>query len=114
MKQPQREKASSRSEDLNRFNKSWTELDFWIQSIGSPLLVVEKHSLTVICGNRGSERFFAVAQNEFPGLQIAQLVGAEANQMLGQIWSNAPVGVPGEPLCSAPSCSGRNGFSWSR
>lgn len=83
---------------MNRFNKSRSELDFWIQSIGSPLLVVEKHSLTVICGNRGAERFFAIGQDKFPGLQIAQLVGAEANQMLGQIWSNAPVGVPGEPF----------------
>lgn len=66
--------------------------------MGSPLLLVEKHSLTIICGNRGAERFFAIGQDDFLGLQLSQLVGAEANQMLGQIWSNAPVGVPGEPF----------------
>lgn len=80
------------------FGKSREELDFWINAVGSPLLVVAKRSLTVLHGNRGAQVFFAMPAEELEGAPMARLVGNEANQMLGQIWSNAPMGVTGEPF----------------
>ena len=74
------------------------ELEFWINAVGSPLLVVEKHSLTIRSGNRGAAVFFGMQPEEFAGAPISDIVGNEAHQMLGQIWSNAPVGVTGEPF----------------
>ncbi|MDB5554055.1 MAG: hypothetical protein JWL86_4039 [Rhizobium sp.] len=78
--------------------KTRDELEFWINAVGSPLLVVEKHSLTIRTGNRGAGVFFGMQPEEFSGAPMSDIVGNEANQMLGQIWSNAPVGVTGEPF----------------
>lgn len=78
--------------------KTREELEFWINAVGSPLLVVEKHSLTTRSGNRGAAVFFGMQPEQFTGAPMSDIVGNEANQMLGQIWSNAPVGVTGEPF----------------
>lgn len=78
--------------------KSRDELDFWINAVGSPLLVVERRNLIARSGNRAAETMFGISAAALDGMPLADLVGAEANQMLGQIWSNAPVGVTGEPF----------------
>ena len=78
--------------------KTREDLDFWINAVGSPLLVIERRSLTVRTGNRAAEIMFGIPAEELDGVPVQDLVGPEANQMLGQIWSNAPVGVTGEPF----------------
>lgn len=78
--------------------RSREELDFWINAVGSPLLVVERRSLVARSGNRGASVMFGIDADAFDGAALSDLVGPEANQMLGQIWSTAPVGVTGEPF----------------
>lgn len=87
--------------------RSREELDFWINAVGSPLLLVERHSLDARSGNRGAAVMFGVPTEEFSGIALANLVGPEANQMLGQIWSNAPVGVTGEPFLIRANVQGQ-------
>ena len=92
--------ATSRNSvsDLAEFGRSREELDFWLGCTGAPLVVVEKHALTVRCANRNAEIFFGMKADDFSQCPIERLVGASAANMLGQIWSNAPVGIPGEPF----------------
>lgn len=78
--------------------KSRAELDFWINAVGSPLLVMERRNLVVRTGNRAAEVMFGLPAEQLDGVPVQDLVGPEANQMLGQIWSNAPDGVTGEPF----------------
>lgn len=78
--------------------KSREELDFWINAVGSPLLVVERRNLIARRGNQAAVAMFGIAGDALDGVPLIELVGPEANQMLGQIWSNAPVGVTGEPF----------------
>ena len=84
--------------DSAEFGKTQAELADWINCIGAPLVVVEKRSLTVRSANRNAAAFFGLALDDFSQAPIALLVGGQATQMLGQIWSNAPTGVPGEPF----------------
>ncbi|MGV3551697.1 diguanylate cyclase [Rhizobium sp.] len=78
--------------------KTLDELDFWINAVGSPLVVVERRRLVARRGNRAAELMFGIANSAMDGAPLLDFVGPEANQMLGQIWSNAPVGVTGEPF----------------
>lgn len=103
-------KNSEADEEPSRIidkGRSQEELDFWINAVGSPLLVVERRGLNARVGNRGAAVMFGIAAEDFPGIALADLVGAEANQMLGQIWSNAPVGVTGEPFLIRASVLGQ-------
>jgi diguanylate cyclase (GGDEF)-like protein len=84
--------------DLADFGRSHEELEFWLNCTGAPLVVVEKKTLTVRRINRNAAVFFAVDAEALVQCPIGELVGDEAAHMLGQIWSNAPVGVPGEPF----------------
>jgi diguanylate cyclase (GGDEF)-like protein len=84
--------------DSDAFGKTRDELKFWIECVGAPLLVVEKQTLVVCSANRSATTFFGLREEEFTDVPMSRLVGNEANQMLGQIWSNAPVGIPGEPF----------------
>lgn len=99
--QKQRSQGSVGAADIGgaeHRGRSRDELDFWINAVGSPLLVVERRSLVARSGNRGASVMFGVDADAFDGVALSDLVGPEANQMLGQIWSNAPVGVTGEPF----------------
>lgn len=78
--------------------KSRDELDFWINAVGSALLVVERRNLIARSGNRAAEMMFGLSAAALDGVPLADLVGPEADQMLGQIWTNAPIGVTGEPF----------------
>jgi len=84
--------------ELAQFGRSREELDFWLTCTGAPLVVVEKQALTVRCANRNASVFFGMETSAFTNRPIGELVGNEAAHMLGQIWSNAPVGIPGEPF----------------
>ncbi|MDB5522522.1 MAG: hypothetical protein JWM58_285 [Rhizobium sp.] len=84
--------------DMALFGRSREELDFWISCVGAPLVIVEKQTLTVRSANRNASIFFGMEIEAFSKCPIKTLVGEEAAHMLGQIWSNAPVGVPGEPF----------------
>jgi diguanylate cyclase (GGDEF)-like protein len=84
--------------DPAHYGRSREELDFWLGCIGAPLVVVEKQSLTVRTANRNAAIFFGMDADAFAQCPIETLVGPEAAHLLGQIWSNAPVGVPGEPF----------------
>ena len=66
--------------------------------VGAPLVLVEKQVLTVRYANRNAAILFGVGLEPFGACPIEDLVGPEAALMLGQIWSVAPVGVPGEPF----------------
>lgn len=74
------------------------EVDFWMNCVGAPLVLVEKQALTVRYANRNAAVLFGIGLEAFGACPIEDLVGPEAACMLGQIWSVAPVGVPGEPF----------------
>jgi len=78
--------------------RSWQELDFWMNCIGAPMVLVEKTVLTVRYANRNAAILFGIGLEAFRDHPVEGLVGPEATLMLGQIWSVAPVGVPGEPF----------------
>lgn len=61
-------------------------------------MLVEKDALKARCGNRAASVMFAKGTEPFGACDIEDLVGPAAARMLGQIWSAAPVGVPGEPF----------------
>jgi diguanylate cyclase (GGDEF)-like protein len=90
--------ADERPGEIVQQSKTREELEFWINAIGSSLLLVERRNLTVRCGNNAAEKMFGVASADFSGMPLIDLLGSEANQMLGQIWSNSPPGVTGEPF----------------
>ncbi|MFC3071990.1 GGDEF domain-containing protein [Shinella pollutisoli] len=78
--------------------RSRQELDFWMNCVGAPLVLMEKQTLTVRYANRNAAILFGVGVEGFGRCSVEELVGREAAQMLGQIWNVAPVGVPGEPF----------------
>ena len=86
------------SEDMAVTNRTREELRFWIDAVGAPILVVDHRDLTARSGNRAAERLFGLSAQAIAGATLRALVGMEANQMLEQIWSNAPIGVTGEPF----------------
>lgn len=69
-----------------------------MNSVGAALVLVEKDCLSVRCGNRAASVMFAKGTEPLGACEIEELVGPSATAMLGQIWSVAPVGVPGEPF----------------
>jgi diguanylate cyclase (GGDEF)-like protein len=93
----QRPASSSKIEDVP-FGKSREELAFWMGCVGAPMVLVERATLETRCANADAAAMFGVALEAFENLPIEALVGREASLMLSQIWSNAPVGVPGEPF----------------
>ncbi len=74
------------------------EVDFWMNCVGAPLVLVEKQALTVRRANQSAAVLFGVGLEAFGQCPLEALVGPEATLMLGQIWNVAPVGVPGEPF----------------
>jgi diguanylate cyclase (GGDEF)-like protein len=88
----------NRPEDESAYDQPWKNFEFWINCMGAPLVLVEKRSLVARAANRAAGRFFGLPLEDFAGAPLALLVGSETNQLLGQIWSAAPIGVPGEPF----------------
>jgi diguanylate cyclase (GGDEF)-like protein len=84
--------------DVAPYGRSYEELEFWLTCVGAPLLVVEKHTLTVRIANRNAAILFGIDLDAFGPCPISELVGDEAANLLGQIWSAAPIGIPGEPF----------------
>lgn len=78
--------------------RSGQEVDFWMNCVGAPLVLVEKQALTVRHANQSAAVLFGLGLEAFGQCPVEDLVGPEATLMLGQIWSVAPVGVPGEPF----------------
>ncbi|WP_421592365.1 GGDEF domain-containing protein [Shinella sp. M27] len=66
--------------------------------VGAPLVLMEKQTLSVRYANANAAILFGRGLEGFGGCSVEELVGHEATRMLGQIWSVAPVGVPGEPF----------------
>ncbi|WP_313527851.1 sensor domain-containing diguanylate cyclase [Shinella sp.] len=66
--------------------------------VGAPLVLMEKQTLSVRYANANAAILFGRGLEGFGGCSVEELVGQEATLMLGQIWSVAPVGVPGEPF----------------
>lgn len=73
-------------------------MEFWINCLGAPLVVMEKKSLVVRMANRSATVFFGISPEQFAQCPIERLVGEMAGRMLGQIWSNAAAGITGEPF----------------
>jgi diguanylate cyclase (GGDEF)-like protein len=90
--------ATDAPDDVDFSGRSRAELDFWINCIGAPLLIVEKQELVARGANRNAADLFGTDISAFERCPLDRLVGKEAACMLGQIWSTAPVGVPGEPF----------------
>lgn len=78
--------------------RSRQEVDFWMNCVGAPLVLMEKQTLTVRYANANAAILFGRGLEGFGNCSVEELVGPEATLMLGQIWSVAPVGVPGEPF----------------
>jgi diguanylate cyclase (GGDEF)-like protein len=78
--------------------RSRQDVDFWMNCVGAPLVLVEMQDLTVRQANRNAAILFGRGLEAFDHCQMEELVGPEATMMLGQIWNVAPVGTPGEPF----------------
>lgn len=88
----------SPSPDETHSRRSRQEVDFWMNCVGAPLVLMEKQTLSVRYANANAAILFGRGLEGFGGCSVEELVGQEATLMLGQIWSVAPVGVPGEPF----------------
>ena len=78
--------------------KSIAELLFWINCIGAPVLVVDKHTLTIRHANECAAAFFLHDHAGFTSASIGDVVGGNAELMLAQVWNNAAVGTAGQPF----------------
>lgn len=89
--------ADAERESLSE-GRSVEELLFWIDCLGAPVLVVERHTLTIRHANECAAAFFLRQGDSFAGRSVGEIVGGEAELMLAQVWSNSPVGRVGEPF----------------
>lgn len=80
------------------FGRTQDELLFWIDCLGAPVLVVERHDPTIILANTTAASFFVVDPDEFKRSTLGDVLGGEAEQLLGQVWSRGTVGAVGEPF----------------
>lgn len=78
--------------------RSREDVDFWMGCVGAPMVLVEKGTLHVRRANANAAVLFGLGLEAFQNLPIEDLVGREASILLSQIWSVAPIGVPGEPF----------------
>lgn len=78
--------------------RSWSAADlvFWIDCIGTPIVVVDRDRLVVERLNRTARAYFGLPGDHPLPCPIGDLVGAEAADTLGRIWSVAPSGVAGD------------------
>jgi diguanylate cyclase (GGDEF)-like protein len=74
------------------------QLSFWIDCLGAPVLVVEKHTPTIRFANATAAAFFRREADRFCEYKISDVMGWEAEQLLGQVWSSSSVGRVGEPF----------------
>ncbi|MDH6266747.1 diguanylate cyclase (GGDEF)-like protein [Rhizobium sp. SG_E_25_P2] len=81
-----------------RCDQSEKQLDFWINCMGSPVLVVEKGSRVVSFSNKTAKNFFVHDASSLVGLSIDALLGVPASLLLTQIWSIPENGAISEPF----------------
>jgi diguanylate cyclase (GGDEF)-like protein len=86
------------SEGMPASGRSRQDVDFWMNCVGAPLVLVEMQQLTVRQANRNAAILFGRGIEAIGRCPMEELVGAEATRMLGQIWNVAPIGTPGEPF----------------
>jgi diguanylate cyclase (GGDEF)-like protein len=80
------------------YGRSREELDFWLGCVGAPMVIVEKATLHVRQANANAAVLFGLGLDAFEDIPMEHLVGRQATLLLSQIWSVAPIGVPGEPF----------------
>lgn len=88
-------------------SKSAEELLFWIDCLGAPVLVVDKHAPIIRHANAGAAAFFLRQIDELRQRPVADVIGAEAQQLLGQVWCRSAVGTAGEPFLIRAHVSGQ-------
>jgi diguanylate cyclase (GGDEF)-like protein len=88
----------SAAEELQSSGKTLADLLFWIDCLGAAVLVVEKHAPTIRFANTTAATFFLREAGSFSQCPVADVIGNEAEQLLGQVWSSSAVGMVGEPF----------------
>lgn len=79
-------------------DQSEAQLKFWIDCMGSPVLVAEKSSRTVRFCNKTASNFFIPGLPSLVGQSIDDLIGVSASLLLTQIWSIPENGAISEPF----------------
>jgi diguanylate cyclase (GGDEF)-like protein len=79
-------------------DQSEGQLQFWIDCMGSPVLVAEKGARIVSFCNKTANNFFIPGSPSLVGRSIDELVGVAASLLLTQIWSIPQNGAISEPF----------------
>ncbi|ODN70732.1 GGDEF domain-containing protein [Methylobrevis pamukkalensis] len=90
--------AAPRSAPAVEPGRSFFDMDFWINCLGTPVLVVEEDALVVRAMNRSAGVMFRLGADISLPCPIDHLVGIEAARTLAQTWSVGRVGMIGEPI----------------
>jgi diguanylate cyclase (GGDEF)-like protein len=79
-------------------NRPVDELLFWINCLGAAVLVVEKHAPIIRYANGGAASLFLREADDLRARPVSEVIGNEAEQLLGQVWCTSAVGTAGEPF----------------
>jgi diguanylate cyclase (GGDEF)-like protein len=81
-----------------QFDQSESQLQFWIDCIGSPMIAAEKGARIVHRCNKTALNFFRPGSASLVGASIDDLIGVAASLLLTQIWSIPKNGAISEPF----------------
>lgn len=81
-----------------RNDQSESQLQFWIDCMGSPVLVAEKGVRVISFCNKIAQHFFIQGSPSLVGRSIDDLIGVSASLLLTQIWSIPQSGAVSEPF----------------
>lgn len=84
--------------DAQPLSKSVEDLLFWINCLGAPVLVLQKDAPIIRYANAGAASFFLQEADDLRQRPVAEVIGHEAQQLLGQVWNTSAVGTAGEPF----------------
>jgi diguanylate cyclase (GGDEF)-like protein len=87
-----------------------SQLQFWIDCMGGPVLVAEKGSRTVSFCNKTAHDFFIPGSPSPVGRSIDELIGVAASLLLTQIWSIPQNGAISEPFIIKSVLDGKERF----
>lgn len=90
--------AAAVGADPHPDSRSVEELQFWIKCLGAPVLVVDMCSPVVRFANAGAASLFFRDIDDLCRRPVADIIGHEAEQLLGQVWNISAVGTAGEPF----------------
>jgi diguanylate cyclase (GGDEF)-like protein len=79
-------------------SKSVGDLLFWINCVGAPVLVLQRDVPIIRHANAGAASLFLLDVDDLVQRPVADVIGHEAQQLLGQVWNTAAVGTAGEPF----------------